>query len=118
MQSRSWTSTGRPEVRPYWRPFTSAGLTPIPASDLGTLAGPTPLAAIVVPRHPETEGPPERVSPAAVLGPLTAHLPLLDDARSTFHELVSLASTVPSWELSFMDDNAADAVAEIVDGAQ
>ena len=36
---------GRLELRPYWRPFTSAGLTPIPASELGVLAGPTPLAA-------------------------------------------------------------------------
>ncbi len=96
---------GRPELRPYWRPFTSAGLTPIPASELGALAGPTPLAAIVIPRQPDDPGAAERVSPAAVLGPLTAHLPLLEDARSGFHQLVSVASTVPSWELSFTDDD-------------
>ena len=66
---------GRPELRPYWRPFTSAGLTPIPASELGALAGPTPLAAVVIPRHPDDPGAPERVSPAAALGSLTAHLP-------------------------------------------
>ena len=108
---------GRPELRPYWRPFTSAGLTPIPASELGALAGPTPLAAVVIPRHPDDPGPPERVSPAAALGSLTAHLPVLEDPRSGFHQLVSVASTVPAWQLSFTDDTAADAVAEILDGA-
>ena len=106
-----------PVVHPYWRPFTYAGLTPIPASDLGPLADTTRLAAIVIPRPPDRPGPPARVPPAAVIGPLTAHLPVLEDARATFHELVSLAATVPSWELTFMDAAATDALVGIVGGA-
>ena len=108
---------GRPELRPYWRPSTSAGLTPIPASELGALAGPTPLAAVVIARHPDDPGAAERVSPAAALGSLTAHLPVLEDPRFGFHQLVSVASTVPAWQLSFTDDTAADAVAGILGGA-
>ena len=106
-----------PVVQPYWRPFTGAGSTPIPASHVGSLAGPTRLAAIVIPRPPDRPGPPARVSPAAVIGPLTAHLAVVEDARARFHELVSLASTVPSWELTFMDDAAANAVVDILGGA-
>ena len=71
----------------------------------------------MIPRELDDPGPPARVSPAAALGPLTAHLPLLDDARSSFHQLVTVASTVPAWEISYLDATAVDAVAEIVDGA-
>jgi len=117
---------GQAVVRPFWRPvgvrrggpldavvtFPSADPEVlIPATELGRLAEPAPLAAFVMPSYtPGDAGGLEPMTAAATLRTLAAHLPtLLDGGRRVFRALSSLLETVPAYSLRVDDLDTAEA---------
>lgn len=103
-------------VHPFWRPIGVRRPGPldalmraapggdeqlVPASELGQLGGPVPVAALVFPsRDAGVERTPQRHHPAAVVRELASHLPRLGLAgRSGFRDIVGIASTVPAFQL-------------------
>ncbi len=112
-------------VQPFWRPIGVRRPGPIdslytvgsetdealvPASQLGRLAGPSRLAAIVFPDRgtlPRSLVPAE---PAAAVRQLAAHLPRLAlDRRSGFRDIVQVVRAVPAFHLGVDSLDAAEA---------
>jgi hypothetical protein len=121
-------------IHPFWRPVGVRRGGPlddvidspghedevlVPASELGRLAGPTPLAAIVCPAYTAgADGRVETLSPAAALARVTAQLPELGAGRGTdaFRRFAGLVEQVPSFAIGVDDlDTAATALAELDD---
>lgn len=105
-----------PVVHPFWRPIgvrrggpldpliADPSLSPevlVPASQLGTLSEPAPLAAFVMPTYaPGSAGTLTEVSPATALRMLSGHLPTRrTHGRAVFRAAVSLVSSVPTYAL-------------------
>jgi hypothetical protein len=122
-------------IHPFWRPvgvrrggplddvIDSPGREDevlVPASELGTLAGPTPLTAIVCPAYAAgADGRVEPLSPAAALARVAAQLPELGAGRGTdaFRRFAGLVERVPAFAMAVDDlDTAATALAGLVGG--
>jgi hypothetical protein len=115
-------------VRPYWRPIGVRRPGPldavigeggaearatdvlVPASTLGALASPAPIACIAFPSLERNEPVGlTPVSPAAALMELTQHFPgLIAGGRSGFRRLARLVEAVRAYELRFYDLDEAD----------
>jgi hypothetical protein len=127
------TAKPRPVVHPFWRPIgvrrpgpldefidepTAATEMLVPASRLGSLADPAPLAALVCPIYtPGADGSLEPLSPAAALTTIADQLPSLGrDGAEVFHALAGVVETTPAVSMHFDDlDVAASQLASLVD---
>ena len=119
-------------VHPFWRPIGVRRPGPldallelpgddpevlVPASALGALGPPTPLAAVVFPRYEPGINPAAQRRPAAyALRELADHLPSLGPHRSdVFHAVAAIVESVPTYSIG-VDDlvSATDTLARIV----
>jgi hypothetical protein len=123
------TASSVPVVHPFWRPIGvrrpgpldefigepgGASEVLVPASRLGSLADPAPLAALVCPTYiPGAEVSLEPLSAAAALATIADQVPSLGrDGAEVFHALASVVDTVPAVSLEFDDLDAATAQLE------
>lgn len=127
------TSVVPPVVHPFWRPIGVRRPGPldefigeagpeseilVPASELGTLATPAPLVALVCPTYREgAEGLLEPLSPAAALTLIAQQLPSLGrDGGRVFQALAGLVETLPAFALDVDDlDHATATLETLVD---
>lgn len=127
------TAPDQPVVHPFWRPIGVRRPGPldevidepgvetevlVPASQLGPLAEPAPLVALVCPTYtPGAEVSLEPLSPAAALTLIADQLPSLGrDGPDVFHALAVIVDSVPAFSMAFDDlDTATARLEELID---
>ncbi len=113
-------------VHPFWRPIGIRRGGPldvvidlpgheqevlVPASDLGRLASPTPLAAIVFPTYVQGgDGRLEPLSPAVALAQMTTQMPGLgaEGGTESFHRCAALLDHLPAYAVAVDDLEVAE----------